>query len=486
MTDASLFYRRFEDRYRGSRDLILGRLRGYAPYLETLKARHGGNPSALDLGCGRGEWLEVLDEAGFEARGVDLDPGMLSACEERGLKVECEDATTALQSCEDGSLVLISGFHIAEHLEFDVLRALISEAYRSLASDGMLILETPNPENLRVMAVDYYMDPTHQNPLPPRLLTFAVEFCGFSPCHVLRLQEPSAAHDAPFPSFSEIYNNASPDYAVMAGKGWSDAVAERIQAIADRHAGVTAEALMERRDAAQHNQRQRIDRRIDELADQGERIWQAVERQLESINTGLDHQQKLHGQLSGHIEKLQNREGRHWQAVEQHLASLNTRLDHQQQLQVQLSGCIDELADQGERHWQTVEQHLVSLDARLDQREALEEQLDAVYASRSWRITAPLRAVSGFVRGLKDITAALPLSIVRRVLQSGRLRAFLYEHPRTNRLLRKAIGVSGLEQRLRQIASHRPVAPERSNGEATPGMARHAQHVLRRLNDERE
>ena len=408
MTDASLFYRRFEDRYRGSRDLILGRLRSYTPYLETLKARHGGNPPALDLGCGRGEWLEVLGEAGFEARGVDLDPGMLSACEERGLTAEYQDAITALQSCEDGSLVLVSGFHIAEHLEFDVLRTLVSEAYRSLASGGMLILETPNPENLRITAVDYYMDPTHQNPLPPRLLTFAVEFCGFIPCHVLRLQEPAAAHDTSFPSFSEIYNNASPDYAVMAGKDWSDAMAKRIQAIADRHAGVTAEALMERRDAAQHNQRQRIDQRIDELA------------------------------------------------------------------------------DQEERHWHAVEQHLASLNARLDQLEALEEQLDAVYASRSWRITAPLRAVSGFAHTLRNITASLPLGIARRVLQSIRLRAFLHKHPRINRLLRKAIGVSGLEHRLRRIASGRPFSPERSHGEATPGLARHAQHVLRRLNDKRE
>src|SRR5437763_8718032 len=82
------FYRAFEDRYRGAREIIKDRLRAYARFTDPLLGlpRPAGlAPAALDLGCGRGEWLELLGEAGFAARGVDLDDGMLAACRERGL-----------------------------------------------------------------------------------------------------------------------------------------------------------------------------------------------------------------------------------------------------------------------------------------------------------------------------------------------------------------------------------------------------------------
>ena len=88
------FYRAFEDRYRGSREVIKSRLRTYQPFLGALLARYPGAP-ALDLGCGRGEWLELLTEQGFRARGVDLDAGMLAACLERGLDASHADALAA-------------------------------------------------------------------------------------------------------------------------------------------------------------------------------------------------------------------------------------------------------------------------------------------------------------------------------------------------------------------------------------------------------
>lgn len=415
MTDASLFYRRFEDRYRGSRELILERLRGYTPYLKVLKRRHGKAAQALDLGCGRGEWLEVLGEVGLEGRGVDLDAGMLSACEERGLNAEYGDAIAALRSCEEGSLALVSGFHIAEHFEFDVLRELIAEAYRALAKGGMLILETPNPENLRVTAVDFYMDPTHQNPLPPRLLAFAVEFYGFDPCHILRLQEPAAAHDSPFPSNSEIYNCASPDYAILAGKKWSATMRERVVAAASQHAGVTAEALMDRRDAAQHSQRQRIDQRIDSLAD-------------------------------------------------------SARFDREQ-INQQFSMLRDNAR-------QEAEQHQEQIRALADEMARLSEQLAALYDSRSWKITAPLRAIFGLLRESKARGMRLSWRLVGRLARSRRLRGFLHRHNGVNRLVRRVIRSLGAEQRLRDAISGSS-GHSMANDEAR--LSRQAQHISRRL-----
>ena len=105
----NLFYRAFEDRYRGSRDLIKQRLYTYRPFLEALRAHYPG-AAALDLGCGRGEWLEVLGEQGFAGRGVDLDAGMLAACVERGLDVSEQDALAALAALPDDSVAVVSAF----------------------------------------------------------------------------------------------------------------------------------------------------------------------------------------------------------------------------------------------------------------------------------------------------------------------------------------------------------------------------------------
>ena len=182
------FYRAFEDRYRGSRHLIKDRLRVYLPFIEQLKACYPDTP-ALDLGCGRGEWLELLQENGFKPTGVDVDDGMLEACRELGLSVEHCDALEALKNLADESQIVVSGFHIAEHLPFDILQTLVKETLRVLKPGGLLILETPNPENLTVGTSSFYFDPSHLRPIPPPLLAFLPEYYGFKNVKTIRLQE---------------------------------------------------------------------------------------------------------------------------------------------------------------------------------------------------------------------------------------------------------------------------------------------------------
>ncbi len=138
------FYRAFEEKHRGSRSLIQSRLSVYLPYLQPLIAELG-HLHVLDVGCGRGEWLELLGQHQIRAQGVDLDAGMLDACRKIGLDVLQGDALAHLASLPDHSLLALTGFHIAEHLEFSQLQAVFAEAKRVLHPEGVLILETPNP-----------------------------------------------------------------------------------------------------------------------------------------------------------------------------------------------------------------------------------------------------------------------------------------------------------------------------------------------------
>jgi O-antigen chain-terminating methyltransferase len=220
------FYKAFEDQFRGSRELIKERLRAYQPFLENLRTIDP-NGQALDLGCGRGEWLEILGELNIAASGIDLDEGMLSDCRKLGLNVEQGNALTKLSQQADNSLVLISGFHLAEHLSNADLQTLIHESHRTLKPGGLLILETPNTENITVATINFYFDPSHLRPIPAKLLQFLTLHFGFSRSKIIGLQESTELRDSKqSPSLFQVLNEVSPDYAVIAQKG---ANAEQLQ-----------------------------------------------------------------------------------------------------------------------------------------------------------------------------------------------------------------------------------------------------------------
>lgn len=239
------FYRAFEDRFRGSRELIRSRLTVYLPFIEPLKSVYG-EPAAVDLGCGRGEWLELLAENGFDARGVDLDEGMLAACRERGLPATQGDAIAFLQELPDESQAIVSGFHIAEHLPFAQLQLLVREALRVLKPAGLLILETPNPENFSVSSLTFHLDPTHRNPLPPALLSFLPEHYGFARVKVLRLAEQPELRDSDTASLGQVLGGVSPDYAVIAQK--AAAKAQLFDSAFNKEFGLDPHVLIERFD----------------------------------------------------------------------------------------------------------------------------------------------------------------------------------------------------------------------------------------------
>ncbi|QSI28762.1 methyltransferase domain-containing protein [Variovorax sp. RKNM96] len=212
------FYRAFEERYYAPREYIGNLRRQYLPYASAVLSQ-SGVIQAIDIGCGRGEWLELMREIGISATGVDLDAGMLKDCLDRGLDVKLEDGLTALRNLPDQSQSIVSAFHVVEHISFDDLRELIAQAYRVLIPGGVIILETPNPENLLVGTKNFYLDPTHQRPLPSELLSFVVDYCEFINVAVLRLQESRDILSKENVRLYDVISGASPDYAVLGQKG---------------------------------------------------------------------------------------------------------------------------------------------------------------------------------------------------------------------------------------------------------------------------
>ncbi|MFM7471024.1 MAG: class I SAM-dependent methyltransferase [Nodosilinea sp.] len=259
------FYRAFEDKYRGGRDVIKSRLSVYVPFVSVIKEAYPSAPM-LDLGCGRGEWLEILRDFAIHAYGIDLDSGMLSACQELGLSVQHAEAITTLKALPDETHSIISGFHIAEHLAFADLCLLIEESLRVLKPGGLLILETPNPENIGVGSSDFYLDPTHQRPLPPLLLAFVPEYYGFEKVKVLRLQEPKHLIASDYClDLLDVLIRASPDYGVVAQKGGHTQLSATLHGLFEREYGLTLGDLAIRYDDQHNRTKQQLEYQYQQL-----------------------------------------------------------------------------------------------------------------------------------------------------------------------------------------------------------------------------
>lgn len=180
------FYLEFENKFRGSMDDIKSRLRVYLPYVQQTIQETKLN-RVLDIGCGRGEWLELLREQNISGIGVDMNVDMVEKCQIRGLDAWCGDAVAYLRALPQSSVSVITGFHIIEHLPFPAMIAMIDAAFNALTENGIVIFETPNPENLSVGACSFYYDPTHLNPIVPGFAEFAVLQRGFRAAEIVRL-----------------------------------------------------------------------------------------------------------------------------------------------------------------------------------------------------------------------------------------------------------------------------------------------------------
>jgi O-antigen chain-terminating methyltransferase len=171
---------RFAERFRGSEASIRERQRIYI-------SRFREHSPVLDLGCGRGEILEVFREAGIQAYGIDLNDDSIALCRTKGLEAEKADLFAYLNSVSDSSLRGVVCCQVAEHLPPERLPEMLRVLHGKMRVGALIALETPNPECLAIFATHFYLDPTHRHPIPPALMSFYLEEAGFGRVEIERL-----------------------------------------------------------------------------------------------------------------------------------------------------------------------------------------------------------------------------------------------------------------------------------------------------------
>jgi len=177
-------YLAFEDLHRGTREEIKRRQSVYLPH---FRLSVGPEAPLLDLGCGRGEFLELCREAGLPARGVDVNPAMVAFCREQGLEVSEADVLAYLRALPEGGLGGILLSQVIEHLDLDQLTELVALCAKKLAPGGTLIAETINPQSLSTFAGAFYVDLTHNKPVHPEAARFLWRWAGLGDVQILQL-----------------------------------------------------------------------------------------------------------------------------------------------------------------------------------------------------------------------------------------------------------------------------------------------------------
>jgi SAM-dependent methyltransferase len=172
-----------EQRFRGSREQIEQRLKKYLPHFS-------GRQEILDIGCGRGEFLELLAANGQHGLGIDLSDSMLEITREKGLECYKEDVLVFLKNRPDASLDGIFSSQVIEHFQPEYLRRVVSEAFRTLRPGSPLLLETINPLSVFALSRIYFLDPAHCQPLHPEYMRYLLANSGFSAVEIIFTAEP--------------------------------------------------------------------------------------------------------------------------------------------------------------------------------------------------------------------------------------------------------------------------------------------------------
>lgn len=410
------FYRAYEDRHRGPREMIKERLKCYLPFIEPWKTLQK-NSRALDLGCGRGEWLELIGDNGFKAKGVDLDEGMLENCKSLNLNAQLKDALAAIKEAGDSSLSIVSGFHIAEHIPFDVLQDIIKESLRALKPSGLLILETPNAENISVGSHHFYQDPTHQRPLPAELLSFVADHAGFARSKILRLNESKEVASGQHSTLDAVLRGVSPDCAIVAQKSDKAARLKLFDKAFNRDYGVSLEQMTER-----------------------------FQNKLEEMMTHTEEQKQLIAENAVLNHKIEERD---LNAKENNLKieKLNLEITDLNAEVADLNRHLDTEKAEAERKLSEIHEHYEWAEK---ERQRLELHNQDLQASLSWRITAPIRCfktlfVSFILSFIKVPLRPLARLLIRFTKRSPKIRLF------ATRILNR---FPGIKHRIQAFMAH--------------------------------
>jgi 2-polyprenyl-3-methyl-5-hydroxy-6-metoxy-1,4-benzoquinol methylase len=206
-------YARLAERFRGSEEYVKTSQQFYVPNFT-------GCQEVLDIGCGRGEFLELMREAGTPARGIDVDSASVALCVSKGLQAEVADLFAHLEKLADSSLDGIFSAQVVEHLEPHRIPEMVRLAARKLFRGGVIVIETPNPECLAIFATHFYLDPTHTRPIPSALLAFYMEEYGLGGIQVHH-RAPAIESIPALSGLPEDFRKAffgGLDYAIIARK----------------------------------------------------------------------------------------------------------------------------------------------------------------------------------------------------------------------------------------------------------------------------
>ncbi|MGA3072487.1 MAG: class I SAM-dependent methyltransferase [Bryobacteraceae bacterium] len=206
-------YARFAERFRGSEDYVKKGQQFYLPYFTGCR-------EVLDIGCGRGEFLELMRDAGVAAHGIDLSRESVDLCRQKGFEADVADLFVYLADLPEASLDGIFSAQVVEHLPPERLPDMIRLAASRLQRDGVLAIETPNPECLAIFASHFYLDPTHTRPVPHALLAFYMEEYGLGGIEVHRLS-PAIESMPALAGLAEDFREAffgGLDYAIIGRK----------------------------------------------------------------------------------------------------------------------------------------------------------------------------------------------------------------------------------------------------------------------------
>lgn len=219
-------YFTFENHFRGPRDLIKKSLEIYTEYFFD-------KGQVVDLGCGRGEFLELMKEKNIPAIGVDFYKEFVEFCNFKGLQAVEEDAIKYLNKLDDNSVGGIFSAQLIEHLQTNQLIRLCVESYKKLKRGGYLILETPNPTSLSIYTNAFYIDPSHVKPVHPKTLEYFLNQAGFKEIQVIFTEQSKVGYRLPLLNGENISNLnefndgincisdiifGSQDYAIIAQK----------------------------------------------------------------------------------------------------------------------------------------------------------------------------------------------------------------------------------------------------------------------------
>jgi O-antigen chain-terminating methyltransferase len=212
------YYLEFENTFRGSRAEIIQRLKIYEPLLNAMQELVLPQLPGIDIGCGRGEWIELCTDNHIKIIGVDISSSMVQFCAQQGWTAVEGDGKSYLESQPDRSCSIISLFHVIEHVDRLYLLELAAQALRVLAPSGVLLMETPSSDNLLVSSKGFYADPTHLRPIHPETTCFDLIHIGYSWARSYYINGDSSYRESlPF-GITRMLAGTARDVAIIAQK----------------------------------------------------------------------------------------------------------------------------------------------------------------------------------------------------------------------------------------------------------------------------